>query len=57
MPKLATNNAHTRYAEVIELRARVGKLEAEIRWMKPKPGESYTAWVERLFHVMAKDAA
>ncbi len=32
------------------LRAEVARLKAELEWMKPKSAESYTAWVERLFH-------
>jgi BMFP domain-containing protein YqiC len=38
------------------LKARVTQLEAELKWMQPKPAESYTAWVERLFHTVRKVA-
>ena len=49
-------------AEVAKLRAEldlsdVAKLRAEIEWMKPRSAESYTAWVERLFHAQYRKVA
>lgn len=48
--------AQNQHDNIKALRAKVEQLESKIDWMQPKPAESYTAWVERLFHVGRKAA-
>ena len=59
-----TDNIKALRAEVAKLRiqldyigAEFANLKTEQEWMKPRSAESYTAWVERLFHAQYRKVA